>query len=163
MITTIMQLKTEICSLALAGTETRKQLQGLVCKEDSQEAVSKLRAQRDADGHRVVGKKSLKLYRRPETGAERDELWNCKRATGKKARVALLTYGLLRGRAYSTMEGNGTIQPYDLSWNIRACLDRYCKWDADRNTKKTLIEAWLKGEVAPKILALSQETVQAVA
>ena len=158
-----MQLKTEIRSLALAGTETRKEIQGLVWKEGSLAEVQKLRAQQDADGHRVVGKKNLKQYHRPETGAERNELWNCKRATGKKARIALLTYGLLRGRAYATMEGTGTVQSYDLSWEIRACIDHCCKWNADRNTKKTLIEAWFKGAAAPEILALSQESVQAEA
>lgn len=161
--TTIMRLKTEIHSLALAGTKTCKEIQGLVWKEGSLAEVQKLRAQQDADGHRVVGKKTLKQYHRPETGAERNELWGCKRATGHKARIALLTYGLLRGRAYATMEGVGTVQPWDLSWEIRACLDRCCKWNADRDTKKALIEAWFKGDATPKILALSQETVQAKA
>ena len=147
---TIEQLKDEIRRLASEGAQFRKQIQELAWKPDTLVEVAKLRAQRDLFGHRCIGKTELKRFRRPETGQERYDLWRSKRQTGSNARYAYLAYGMLRGKAYLTIESKCEVMPN--AWAILRTIDPSTKWGEASLAKTALIRDWLAGGLVPVIV-----------
>jgi hypothetical protein len=142
----LKRLRQEIKDKAVAGNQVRRAIESLAWKEGSAPQVQAIRSKRDASGHRVEGKKSLKKFRRPETGPERYSLWDEKRSVGSGARIYLLLYGMLRGRPYLSIEKKCDEAPsaYLLGITVAQVLGQ------DRATQKD-IQAWLDGGEAPSL------------
>lgn len=107
--TIIKNLRTEIKKLSAEQKadkdDTRRQIRELTWKPGTEATVAALRAERGDDGFKKHGKKALKPYRRPETGPERCGLHAClNNSTSDWIRLRLVTYGMLRGLAYHTIE-----------------------------------------------------------
>jgi hypothetical protein len=142
--TVISSLKIEVCARALACQKLRGVIRSLKWKDGVLPEVKKIRSQRDASGRRIAGKKALRDFRRPETGPERSQLWVNKQEESHYARCALLAYGMLRGRAYKTMEssvrdGNGVN-----CYGVRDALNRALPSDKHVTIKQ--IQEWISGE-----------------
>jgi len=145
----IVQLKKAVCEKATEGREIRKQIEALTWKEGSLPEVQAIRSKRDASGHCVAGKRALKEFRRPETGPERFDLWNQKRWAGWEARTALLAYGLVRGRAYKTIEASCAPGNEPSSYNILKLLEGILP---SGKVTEAVIKEWLKGGPAPALI-----------
>jgi hypothetical protein len=146
--TAISQFKTIVCDKATESINLRQQIDALRWFLESLPEVKRIKSTRDADGRRTVGKKALKSFRRPETSNERQRLHRDKRWVGQEARIALLIYGMLRGRAYWTLEascqpGN---EPSVYLLNTRL-FDVFP--DLRGKLPNTAIKEWLEGGPAP--------------
>jgi hypothetical protein len=142
--TVISSLRIEVCARALACQKLRRAIRDLEWKDGVLPEVKKIRSQVDSSGRRTAGKKALKAFRRPETGPERSELWMSKQGESHYARCALLAYGMLRGRAYKTLEssvrdGNGVN-----CYGVRDALSRALPEGKQVTIKQ--IQEWISGE-----------------
>jgi len=122
----------------------RRQIQELSWKPGSSAEVSRIRSERDPDGHRKYGWKALKPFRRPETGPDRYELWVQKRSGKDEARTHQVLLGMLRGRTYAQLERNPkeTISSDSLFYLLR-CYDSDLSHDIVSEISK-----WISGERA---------------
>jgi len=149
---TVMQkLRTELVESIQATLGISREIQGLKWKEGSQPEIQRLRSIKDEDGRRVNGKRSLKPYRRPETGLERNALWEKKRGLGYTTREYLLLWAMLRGKAYKTVEAKCKEENYPCIYGMSKILERYfekgtCPIGMDE------INNWVKGEASPKLV-----------
>lgn len=144
------------------GREIAAKIRILPWKEGSKAEVAALRAQRCSLGRRVVGKKALKPFRRPETGEERSGLWDDKRKVGHYTRTLGLCKGIWRGRSYASMEqkcaqGNRPSPSY-----LASVLHEFLPEHAKVDFTDAAIEKWLDGSPAPKVRDLTTEEVRAL-
>lgn len=102
----IKYLRAKFKTHAADGAACREAIAKLKWKDtpEAQDALRTVREARKAGGRKTIGKRSLKPFRRPETGPERYSLWNEKREAGFEARHCLLAIGLLKDRSYQSME-----------------------------------------------------------
>lgn len=141
----VRELKCEIKDQIETICGIRRKINALKWKPGGQEALAKIRAERP----RVSGKADLKEYRRPETGLERYDLWNEKRAAGDEARYLMLAYGAIRGRAYKKIEpkcGDGNAPSASRIWDRLADFIDPKLWTT---ITESAIEAWLSGKPLP--------------
>ena len=149
---TVMQkLRTELVESIQATLEISRKIQGLKWKEGSQPEIQRLRSIKDEEGHRVHGNRSLKPYRRPETGPERNALWTKKRGLGYTTREYLLLWAMLRGRAYKTVEAKCREENYPSTYGMSGILQR-CFGDTPSPIGMDEINEWVKGGPAPKLV-----------
>lgn len=149
---TVMQkLRTDLIESTQAALSISKKIQSLKWTEGSQPEIQRLRSIKDESGRRVHGKRSLKPYRRPETGPERNALWVDKRARGYSTREYLLLWAMLRGKAYKTVEATCKEENYPCIYGMCKILEYYfekgqCPIGMDD------INNWVKGSPAPKLV-----------
>ena len=150
--TAIKQLKAIVCENSAKGRDFRKQIQSLSWKDGTLSEVQKLKSLRDGANHRVNGKRSVKAFRRPETGNERSMLWGYKRNAAMTTRDSLLAYGMLRGRAYKTLELKCAPGNAPSAYGISEVLEGI---SLVKEISRELIEKWLDGEAVPSILEVA--------
>jgi len=137
--TAIVKLKKVLCENAAKSRKLQEQIEALTWKEGSLSEVQRIRSQRDKLGRRIAGKRALKPYRRPETGPERDQLWQEKHRIGAETRRVLLAYGLICGRPYQSIENSYTNETSKPSaYTILRTLE-----------KVLALGDWLKGDAIP--------------
>jgi hypothetical protein len=145
--TVIKQLRRDICELTVKGSQIRTTITSLKWREGSLPEVQKIRSEKDANGHRVKGKRALARFRRPETGGERSRLWCEKRDLGYDSRYHFLVYGMLRGRAFSKIEPNHAGCGCSPStYALKRCLNKYLP---DFSITEDQIQTWIDGGSAP--------------
>lgn len=144
----VEKVRLETRKLVLAQQGLRCEIQRLKWRPGSAAEVARLRSERDELGRRKNGKRALKAHRRPETGSERWDLWYKKRGEKSWIRCHLVTLGMLRGRAYSTIESKTSFS-VNLAESIHQfVLPLYFGRGVEPYTKEA-IEAWIGGEPLP--------------
>jgi len=120
---------------------------------------------RGTDESRQIRSRIDALRKVPDTGQERSNLWDDKRALKHTRRYELLAYGALRGVAYAKMEADGGSTPYapNIFSLLAGLADKddvvMSKWNnpksfsfLDEREGETVewthakVEAWLNGE-----------------
>ena len=103
-----------------------------------------LPVQRNEQGQRLTGKRALKPYRRPETGPQRNGLWEKKRWHGDySTRYLLLALGFLRGRTYLSIERTAD-HPVSKDW-LHRTLTKHLPDEVEISRDE--ITHWLAGDV----------------
>jgi len=152
---TVMQkLHTELVKSIQATLGISREIQGLKWKEGSQSEIQRLRSVKDGNGRRINGNRSLKPYRRPETGPKRNTLWTRKRELGYTTREYLLLWTMLRGKAYKTVEANCKKENHPSIYGMSRILQR-CFGDAPSPIGMDEINNWVKGEAMPKLVEVA--------
>jgi len=152
---TVMQkLRTELVESIQATLGISRKIQDLKWKEGSQPEIQRIRSVKDDKGRRVHGNRSLKPYRRPETGTERNALWTKKRDLGYTTREYLLLWAMLRGKAYKTVEAKCKEENYPCIYGMAKILERYFEKDKCPIGMDE-INNWVKGEAAPKLVEVA--------
>jgi hypothetical protein len=152
---TVMQkLRTELVESIQATLGISREIQGLKWKEGSQPEIQRLRSVKDEKGRRVNGNRSLKPYRRPETGPKRNALWTRKRELGYTTREYLLLWAMLRGKAYKTVEAKCKEENYPCIYGM-SCILQKCFGDTPSPIGMDEINNWVKGEAAPKLVEVA--------
>ena len=147
------QIKKEVTQHIKGQSAESSRLRGkigsLAWKPGSQEAVARTRANKNPDGHRISGKSELKQYRRPETGEERNQLWQARGSIGSDTRILLLLLGMLRNRTYRQIESHEELPLYLQGtglWLLNHELKRF--W-SDHKITVEQFKAWLQGGPSP--------------
>lgn len=135
-------LKNRIKESASEGSEIHSKIAALKWKP------GRPLVQRDESGRKISGKKAWKAFRRPETGYERHCLWSDKRSVKQDARWNQVVYGMLRGRAYRSLEpktrpGN-ELHPRWLLGTLN-----HAAGDVPHGITEAEIKAWLEGGPSP--------------
>lgn len=149
--TVIKKLRIDLAKSIQDTLDTSHKIQGLKWKEGSLPEVQRLRSTKNEQGQRINGNRSLKPYRRPETGPERNHLWTKKRGFGYKTREYLLLWAMLRGRAYKTVEAKCKEENYPCTYGMVKILEGYFS-DSRCPIGMDEINNWVKGEAAPKLV-----------
>jgi hypothetical protein len=152
---TVMQkLRTELVESIQATLEISREIQSLKWKESSQSEVKRLRSVKDEKGRKVNGNRSLKPYRRPETGPKRNGLWTKKKELGNTTREYLLLWAMLRGKAYKTVEAKCKDENLPSAYGMLKILE-VCFGGTPSPIEVDDISNWLKGESAPKLVEVA--------
>ena len=149
--TVTKKLRFELVKNIQATLEVSRSIQGLKWKEGSLPEVQRLRSVKNERGQKVNGKRSLKPYRRPETGDERNRLWTQKRSLGYTTREYLLLYAMLRGKAYATVESKCKEENYPCTYGMSLILEKFFA-DTKCPIGMGEINEWVKGGPAPQLI-----------
>jgi hypothetical protein len=123
--TVMKKLQSDLVKSIQDTLEISRKIQSLKWKEGSLPEVKRIRSIKNELGQKINGKHSLKPYRRPETGNERNHLWTEKRAIGFTTREYLLLWAMLRGRAYKTVEAKCKEENYPSTYGMACILEGY--------------------------------------
>jgi hypothetical protein len=149
--TVTKKLRIELIKSIQATFEVSRNIQSLKWKEGSLPEVQRLRSAKNERGQKINGNRSLKPYRRPETGSERNRLWTQKRSLGSTTREYLLLYAMLRGKAYSTVESKCKEENYPCIYGMSVSLEKHFK-DKKCPIGMDEINEWVKGGPAPQLV-----------
>lgn len=148
--TALIQLKSFVAECSKVCQETRVKIQNLSWKEGTLSSVREVLSKRNASGFRVNGHKSVKCFRRPETGTQRSNLWAGKRDRGFEVRHGLLALAYARGRAYTTVERRCRAGNEASAYTIFTYLTNMAP---ELGATRDQVQAWLKGETATQQVA----------
>lgn len=146
-----LQLKKIIKERTAESTKVRQEIEALKWKPEALAEVRSAQAKRDGSGRKTSGRKSLKAFRRPETGQDRYHLWNDKRSLRHEARTALLAYGVYRGVPYVRIEQKCAEGNKPSAWAIHSFLEAHLSKEAAATFTKEALQTWLDGGEAPRL------------
>lgn len=149
--TVTKKLRIDLIKSIQATLGVSRRIQDLKWKEGSLPEVQRLRSVKNESGQRVNGKRSLKPYRRPETGDERNRLWTEKRGLGYTTREYLLLYAMLRGRTYKSVEAKCKEENYPSTYGMACILEGYFG-DTKCPIGMDAIHEWVEGGPAPQLI-----------
>ena len=140
--TIISNLRNDIRTLAADQVAFGATIRNLAWTPGSEQAVANLRAAVSQSHWKVAGKKTLKRFRRPETGSERNLLHMVKLTRSVDIRYKLLALAMLRNVAYTQVE-KSTSRPPDWSILLRTLHMEFDRANIAPLYSKEDVQDWL--------------------